>query len=339
MIRFAWLRFRVQAAVGFGALLVLAAALAVTGRHDTSLRPWLGVVVMVAPALLGAFWGAPLVAGEAEAGTLPLAWTQSVSRTRWLGAGVGVPGLAAVTMTGLLSLLVTWWASPQDAAERNVFATFDQRGIVPIGYAAFAVALGITAGAVIRRTLPAMAAATAGFLAVRMAFAHLVRPRLGTPISQDFVLTPAATGYGSQGSLLSLLFSSQGSTLEPTPPTVPNAWVTAIRIVDRTGHGLTDQVLRSDCPGIGQEGSGSGSGSGPGPGPGSGFSHSQVPAAVQQAHEACIAKVAATYHGLATYQPGSRYWEFQWFELTAFLGAALLLAGFCLWLVRRSPGR
>jgi hypothetical protein len=72
---------------------------------------------------------------------------------------------------------------------------------------------------------------------------------------------------------------------------------------------------------------------------GGGFSHSQVPAAVQQAHEACVAKVAATYHGLTTYQPGSRYWEFQWYESTASLCAALVLGGFCLWLIRRSSGR
>jgi hypothetical protein len=30
------------------------------------------------------FWGAPLVAGELESGTFRLAWTQDVSRVRWL---------------------------------------------------------------------------------------------------------------------------------------------------------------------------------------------------------------------------------------------------------------
>ncbi|MFC1440525.1 hypothetical protein ABUW04_19910 [Streptacidiphilus sp. N1-10] len=333
MIRLAWLQFRVQAAVGFGALAVLAGVLAVTGRHDDSLRLWLGVLMMVVPGLVGAFWGAPLVASEAAAGTLPLAWTQSVSRRRWLGVRIGVTALAAMTATGLLSLLVTWWASPLDRADRSVFATFDQRGVVPIGYAAFALALGITVGALVRRTLPAMATTAVVLLAARAAFANLVRPHLGTPITRDFVLTPAATGYGSQGSLLSVLFSSGRSTLEATPPTVPDAWTTSIRIVDRSGRGLTDQVLRADCPDIGQGGSGAGGGSG------GGFSHSQVPASVAQAYDACVTKVAATYHGLTTYQPGSRYWEFQWYELTAFLCAALLLVALCLWLIRRTPGR
>ena len=44
-----------------------------------------GIFVMyLAPALMGMFWGAPLVAREFEAGTFRLAWNQSVSRTRWL---------------------------------------------------------------------------------------------------------------------------------------------------------------------------------------------------------------------------------------------------------------
>src|SRR4051812_28777532 len=46
---------------------------------------WMGFLVMlVAPALIGSFWGAPTVARELEAGTHRLAWNQSVTSTRWL---------------------------------------------------------------------------------------------------------------------------------------------------------------------------------------------------------------------------------------------------------------
>jgi len=38
---------------------------------------------------------------------------------------------------------------------------------------------------------------------------------------------------------------------------------------------------------------------------------------------------------VVVYQPANRYWAFQWYELAIYLGAALLLAGFCLWWVRR----
>ena len=47
-------------------------------------------------------------------------------------------GLAAMAVVGLMSLTVTWWASPLDQANAALFGTFDQRDLVPIGYAAFA---------------------------------------------------------------------------------------------------------------------------------------------------------------------------------------------------------
>ena len=98
-------------------------ALSSFNARDQALRAAAQTILLGLPAVLGMFWGAPLVARELESGTFRLAWTQGRSRMRWLGANFG---------------------------------------IVPLGYAAFALALGITAGVVIRRTLPAMAA-TPGF--------------------------------------------------------------------------------------------------------------------------------------------------------------------------------
>ena len=187
MIRFAWLQARTQTAIAFGALMIVAIVVAITGPHlvhlynaniancaahgdcstatDTFLRNdknlgiWLDIFVLAAPALIGLFWGAPLIARELEAGTYRLAWTQSITRTRWVAVKLAVVGLAGMVVAGLLSLMVTWWASPIDRANANRFAVpfFDERGIVAIGYAAFAVALGVTVGLLIRRTVPAMA--------------------------------------------------------------------------------------------------------------------------------------------------------------------------------------
>jgi hypothetical protein len=70
---------------------------------------------------------------------------------------------------GVLSLLVTWWSSPLDRAKGSLYSTFDQRDIVPIGYAAFALALGVTAGLLIRRAIPAMAATLVAFVATLLA--------------------------------------------------------------------------------------------------------------------------------------------------------------------------
>ena len=63
----------------------------------------LGILVIVVPGVLGLFWGAPLVARELQTGTYRLAWTQSVSRRRWLLVKLGVVGLAAMATAGLLS--------------------------------------------------------------------------------------------------------------------------------------------------------------------------------------------------------------------------------------------
>ena len=128
-----------------------------------------GLLVMAAPALIGIFWGAPLIAGELERGTHYLAWNQSVTRTRWLAAKFGGVALASVLTAGALSLLVTWWASPLDAISDSRFGTqaFNGRDIAPLGYAVFAFALGVTLGLLIRRTVPAMAVTLAVFVAVQ----------------------------------------------------------------------------------------------------------------------------------------------------------------------------
>jgi hypothetical protein len=38
---------------------------------------------------------------------------------------------------------------------------------------------------------------------------------------------------------------------------------------------------------------------------------------------------------IVTYQPLNRYWPFQLYETAIFLGAAIVLAGFSLWWMRR----
>jgi hypothetical protein len=324
MTRFTWLQFRAQAAVVAGALALLAVAAAgLLHRDNGTARLWLGVLVLVAPGLIGMFWGAPLVAREFEEGTFRLAWTQSVTRTRWMAVKLAVVGLASMAAAGLLSLVVTWWSGPLDRADLNQFATFDQRGIAPIGYAAFAFTLGVLAGALIRRTLPAMFVTLAVFVAVRLTEFSWLRPRLLRPVLLNLALNPGSTGYGQQGTL-SVLFSSP--TLMPDPPHLPNTWITSLGVVNARGQALTTQVLTRACPDIGQGGGGGGGLGG----------HSKAPQAVVNRTQDCVAKIGTTYHEAVAYQPASRYWPLQWYELAIFLGAALILAAACLWRIRRS---
>jgi hypothetical protein len=331
MIRFASRQFRGQAAVAVGALAVIAIVSAMTSAHsryDSGLRTGLAVLVVVTPGVLGLFWGAPLVAGELEAGTFRLAWTQSVTRTRWLAVRAGLAVLASMAVAGILSLIVTWWAGPFDRAGGNLFGTFDQRDLVPVGYAAFAVALGITAGLLVRRTLPAMAVTLVAFVAARLAVAGWLRPVLLAPSHLVLALNPVTTGYGSSvsglGFLAVLVGAGPRSTLQPAAPDLPNAWINSTRIVNRGGRDLTSGVLRNDCPAQSQGG----------PGPAGGHSHVPAPASVRQGMHDCVTRVGASYHELVTYQPAGHYWPIQWLELAVFLGAAVILGGFCRWWIR-----
>ena len=150
------------------------------------------VLLYAVPPVIGAFWGAPLISRELETGTHRLAWSQSITRQRWLATKLGVTGLAAVAITGVLSLAVTWWADPIDDAvnagqDSNVYlprmfpAVFGARGLVPIGYAAFAFALGVAVGLVVRRTLVALAVTLAAVILVQVLAPTLIRPHLMAP--------------------------------------------------------------------------------------------------------------------------------------------------------------
>jgi hypothetical protein len=334
VIRFAWLQFRAQAAVAAAALAALAACALTVHRSDGSLRIWLGALVIVVPGLIGMFWGAPLAAREFEEGTFRLAWTQSVPRVRWLAVKLGVAGLASMAAAGLFSLAVTWWSGPLDRAAANQFGTFDQRGIVPVGYAAFAFSLGVLAGFLLRRTLPAMMVTLAVFTAARLAVFTWVRPRLISPVTLNLPLNPASTGYGQEGTL-SVLFSSPG--LMPAAPDLPNTWITSLRVVNAHGGGLSTAALDGACPGIGH---GRGGGGGGGGGAGGGLGYRQAPQSVVTRLQDCVAKIGASYHEVVAYQPASRYWPLQWYELAIFLAAALILAAACLWRARcaAAPG-
>jgi hypothetical protein len=356
MIRLAWRQFRTPAAVALAALIALAAVAAVTGTHlahlystamaacrptgdctdtitqflrvDTGLDNAFGTLVAVVPGLIGVFWGAPLVAREIESGTFPLVWTQSVTRTRWLVVKLAVVGLGAVVAAGLLSLIVTWWARPLDTAAATAYATFGQRDIVPIGYAAFAFALGVVFGLLIRRTVPAMAVTLAAYVAVRIGGSYGLRPRLFGPAYRVLGLDPRSTGLGAEespGIMLNSMFNGgKSSSLDPATPVMPNSWIYSVRVVDGSGHDLTDKVLRAECPDIW-----------PGSEPPSAPGHVPAPQGARDAMQTCVAKIGGTYHELVTYQPAGRYWTLQWTEMAIYAVAALVIGAICIWRVRR----
>ena len=203
-----WRQFRTQFLAVYGLVAAACVWLAVTGpalarlarRNDdvydvlTSNDRLLfngGIAVLaVAPAVLGIFWGAPLVARELETGTYRLAWNQSVTRGRWLAAKLGFSVLATAVAVGILTTAITWWAHPIDGASgsqhgslasRLTPISFAMRGIVPVGYAVFALLLGTLIGLILRRSVPAMALTLAIYVFVQIAVPLWVRPHLVPP--------------------------------------------------------------------------------------------------------------------------------------------------------------
>lgn len=131
----------------------------------------------VAPAALGVFVGAPLVARELEQGTHRFMWVQHITRTRWLAIKLIVPFGCSLLIYALLTAVVSWWREPFDQLGGSLApSAFDLEGSVPLAYAFCALALGAAAGALIGRTLPAMITTVAGFLALRLPLELLVRP-------------------------------------------------------------------------------------------------------------------------------------------------------------------
>ena len=292
---------------------------AALGGHDKALADLLGPALLAIPALLGMFWGAPLVARELESGTYRLAWTQSVTRRRWLSVRVALVGVAALAVAGLASWLVSWWFAPLDAVNLNRFdpSVFTARGIVAIGYAGFAFALGVAAGALTRRTLPAMAATLLGFVAARIAFTLWVRPHLlhgqGSPAPDR------RWGRASSSSR-----ARTGVNVLAGVPPIPNAWMISATLVDRGHHALStaqlhDLLVRT-CPTI-----------------------AASPAGVREGRAATLRlpsqRLSHHLQQLVAYQPPSHYWPLQALETGIFLAAAFALIGATIWHVGRRAAR
>lgn len=164
-----------------------------------------GINIMLAagyllPALVGAFWGAPLIAREFERGTQRLVWGQSVTRRRWLT--VKLSGIAvAALLGGAAQAMLGTWAVDQFFVLGTVNrfqdrVLFDLVGVVPPALWLFALALGTVVGLLVRSTLPAMAI-TLVVLVVALFGLNVLRPHYATPETRP--LNEAVTGPAAYG--------------------------------------------------------------------------------------------------------------------------------------------
>jgi len=340
MIWLTWRQFRAQAVAAAAALAAFGILLAVTGPRLASQYAASGItgcrssscgsaahtflaqlavtspyplvyllgmaLILIAPAIVGLFWGAPLIARELEARTFNLAWTQSVTRRQWLAVKLALTGLAAMAVTEALSLGFSWWEGPIGRAidlggpgqDANPFdfgrfssLGFASQGITPLGYAAFAFVLGTAAGTLIRRAVPAMAVTLVIFAAVQVAMPLWVRPNLIPPERTVASIEAAGLDYGN--------------LTATAVPGQPGAWMLASGLVNTAGQPVTSYPAACGSPYSGKL-------TDPGQ---------------------CLQ--ARGYREAISYEPASRYWPLQAIETGMFLIVALALAWFCFWRLGR----
>jgi len=182
--------------------------------------------------------------------------------------------------------------------------TFDLRGVAFAAWALVAFAIGVLAGILTRRVVPAMFATLAAWSGLAVVTGVYLRPHYETPlVTRGFNLPSAAWVIG------------QRWTLHGKP-----VGLTAVsQVLQKIG-------AQEVAPGIfGPTGPASGptSGNGAAFGPGGAW------------------RSAPTYllhHGftqLTSYQPASRFWPFQWIEGGWLLALSVLLIAATIWLIRR----
>jgi ABC-2 family transporter protein len=255
----------------------------------------LGILFVFLPLLVGLFFGAPLVAREVEHGTHRLVWTQGVSRLRWALVKFGLVGAAVLVLATAYALALGWWYEPLNHANggRFFWLYFDVQGIVPVAYTLFAVALGVFAGTVWRKVLPAMAVTLVGFLGVRIAVAALARPRFLPAHLRTF---PVADTVNQPNPALEDWIIDEG---------IYNG---AGKRISAGGRAYCGPPLPSAAP-------------------------SRAPGALPGGDPCSEFGVGA--YNAQTYQPGDRFWLFQYIEAGLFIALAALLLVLAVRQVRR----
>jgi len=142
-------------------------------------------LVMLLPGMIGVFVGAPLVARELESGTFRFAWTLARSRVQWIVTKLILLSVILTAFALAFSALSTWWFGPFDAITGRMtpYGTYEISGLVFAARTLFGFTLGALLGLLIRRTVPAMAATAAAWLAVVISSIVWLRPLIQKPIT------------------------------------------------------------------------------------------------------------------------------------------------------------
>jgi hypothetical protein len=173
---------------------------------------------------------------------------------------------------------------------------FGTNGVAPLGYAAFAFAVGLAAGVLIKRTLPAMAVTLAIVGLVLIAWPNWVRPHLITPVQSTVALrAQSVEGLSISSHAISLIVGANK----------PSSWVLSDMAVNPAGRPYTGPPT-------------------------------QACTAASQSYQDCINSIVALHLKEAiSFEPASRFWALQGYETGAYLLLAVVLAAACTWWINR----
>ncbi len=255
----------------------------------------IAVFLQAVPAVIGAFIGAPVLARELETGTFRYAWTQGFGRWRWTLAKLVPLAVAVAAAAGAFSVLLSWYYHP--------FLTGNPSfGGSPVPLDAGLFDLGGVAFAA--WTLAAFAIGALAGMLIRRAVPAIV------------ATLAAYTGLAfAPGLYLRAHYMTPLLVKNVNPP--GTAWIISQQWYAKGGQPVSQttlgQVLQQGAPQLGG---------------GKGGIPQQDPSVNQYL-------VQHGYTLWTSYQPGSRFWPFQWIEGGWLLALSLLLIAVTVWLVRR----
>jgi hypothetical protein len=185
----------------------------------------------IAP-VVGAILGLLALANELDHRTARLAWTQSISRSRWFTAKVAVGAASVAIILVPTAVVLSWWNGA--ISDNDLFArqNFGIAGWDLVAYGLFMFALTIVLGVVIRRAGWTLAAALVLFLIVAIAFPLRVREHL---------VTPTVHWYSVEATL------GKGSTVSYSEAFPDNSWLLVNGVIPRSTAGTPtwNEVLES----------------------------------------------------------------------------------------------
>jgi hypothetical protein len=168
----------------------------------------------ILPGLIGVLLATPFVL-DLEHGTYRLAWTQSITRRRWIASKLGLAVAVALVAAVVLTTFLTWWRQPLIRLNgRMEGPEFDSTGTVVAGYVLFALGLALALGVIWRRAVPALVVAFAGYMAARIFVETWLRQYLVPQVSA--------------------VWQARG----PEPSSLHHAWVLTEEPSDKFGHAI-----------------------------------------------------------------------------------------------------